>query len=83
MGMGKMGRFDERKTSNMHICFCRNGDLYLDSRSDSQNLYDLYAVCNHSGYSPNSGHYTGMSSYMYESVPTADTKGLRAERDEF
>lgn len=32
----------------------------LSSLQD-RNLYDLYAVCNHHGSDPHSGHYTGKS----------------------
>jgi len=29
------------------------------SSIQDRNLYDLYAVCNHHGSDPHSGHYTG------------------------
>lgn len=36
----------------------------LSSMQD-RNLYDLYAVCNHHGSDPHSGHYTGKFKFKF------------------
>lgn len=46
-----------------HLAIGRDVRVPLKSRRLSciqdRNLYDLYAVCNHHGSDPHSGHYTG------------------------
>lgn len=35
------------------------------SSIQDRNLYDLYAVCNHHGSDPHSGHYTGKFKWSF------------------